>query len=328
MLFGQNLAHAFGGRLTLAVLIAGVVSLSMADPLAAQGRRMDGDLEVAQVRDNIFLLRMEPAGNVALSIGVDGALIVDDQFAPMADKILAAIDELTDTPLRYVLNTHWHGDHTGSNARLGAAGHTIVAHDNVRQRLNSVQYHLLFRTGTRPRPPEALPVITYSDRMSFHLNGERIDLIHLPPAHTDGDTAVYFRGANVLHTGDAFLHTGFPLIDVASGGTIQGLIEATNVLLDLADYETIIIPGHGPITNRARMLEVRDKLVVAREKVAALIAEGLDLKAIRAADPLVGLDPLWEQGFIKSRAFVNIIYQSETGDFEVPAEADIKRWSE
>ncbi|UCG74294.1 MAG: MBL fold metallo-hydrolase [Chromatiales bacterium] len=308
--------------------VVGVALYLTANATGAQGRRMEGDLDVIPVRDDIYLMVMEPAGNVAVLIGEDGALMVDDQFAPMTERLLSAIDELSDRPLRYVLNTHWHGDHTGSNVNLGRMGYTLVAHDNVRSRMSSVQYHMLFRTGTRPHPPEALPVITYGDRMSFHLNGERIDVIHLPVAHTDGDSAVYFREADVLHTGDAFINRGYPLIDVASGGTIKGQIEATNRMLELIGDNTIIIPGHGPLADKRRMTEIRDMLVTARQKVVGLIDQGLDVRAIKAADPLAELNPVWEEGFIKSRAFVNIIYQSETGDWSVPTEDEIKRWDE
>ena len=314
-------------HIRLAGFVATLLSqLLAADFASGQGRRMEGDLETVLVRQNIYLMVMEPAGNMAVSVGDDGAFLIDDQFAPMTERILTAIGELTDHPLRYVLNTHWHGDHTGSNTNLGRLGYTIVAHDNVRARMDSVQYHLLFKTGTRPHPPEALPVITYSDRMSFYFNGDQIDVIHLPVAHTDGDSAFYFHEADVLHTGDAFINRGYPLIDVASGGTIKGQIEATNRLIDLIGDKTIIIPGHGPLTDKARMIEIRDMLVEARTRVVELIDQGLDLKAIKSAKPLAELDPLWGQGFIKGRAFVNIIYQSETGDWSIPDE--ITRWDE
>jgi glyoxylase-like metal-dependent hydrolase (beta-lactamase superfamily II) len=295
---------------------------------SAQGRRMEGELEVIPVRDNIYLGVMEPAGNIALSIGEDGVLMVDNQFAPMTGRILDTIKQRTDRPLRYVINTHWHGDHTGGNFNLGNLGVPIVAHDNVHARLNSVQYHLLFRTGTRPHPPEALPAITYHDSMSLHFNGEEVELIHLPVSHTDGDTAIYFREADVLHTGDAFINRGYPLIDVASGGTIKGQIESTNRLIELITSDTIVIPGHGPLADRRRLIEVRNMLQAARESVVALIDQGLSSQEIRAADPLAELNPEWEQGFVRSRAFVNIIYQSETGDWSVPAPDEIQRWDE
>ncbi len=312
-------------ELILVVFVLFVQAL-VVNVASAQGRRMEGNLEVTPVRGNIYLLVMEPAGNVAVSVGDDGAFLIDDQFAPMTERILTAIAELTDQPLRYVLNTHWHGDHTGSNVNLGRMGYTIVAHDNVRKRMTSEQFHLLFKTGTRPRPDEALPIITYNNRMTFYFNDDRIDVIHLPVAHTDGDSAFYFRGANVLHTGDAFINRGYPLIDVASGGTIKGQIEATDRMIDMIGDDTIVIPGHGPLADKQRMIEIRDMLVTARESVVALIEKGMNLKEIKAAKPLAALDPVWGQAMLNGRAFVNIIYKSETGDWAIPDE--IKRWNE
>ena len=300
-----------------------VLSLSSA---SAQGRRMEGPLETVPLRGSVYMMVMEPAGNVGVSAGPDGAFVIDDQFAPMTERIIAAVAELTDQPIAFVANTHWHGDHSGSNENLGRLGYTIVAHENVRARLTSNQYHLFFKTGTRPRPPEAWPVITYDDRMTFYLNDEVIEVIHVPVAHTDGDSAYYFREANVLHTGDAFINRGYPLIDIASGGTLKGVIEAANQMLEIVDDETIIIPGHGPLADRARMIEIRDMLADARARVVELIDQGMSLNEIKAAKPLATLDPEWGQGLVRGRAFVTIIYQSETGDWNIPAE--ITRWNQ
>ena len=312
----------WAGILGLGVLLQ-VLSLP---PVSAQGRRFEGPLETVPLRGSVYMMVMEPAGNLGVSAGADGAFVIDDQFAPMTERIIAAVAELTDQPIAFVANTHWHGDHSGSNENLGRMGYAIVAHENVRARLNSIQYHLFFKTGTRPRPPDALPVITYDDRMTFYLNDEVIEVIHVPVAHTDGDSAFYFREANVLHTGDAFINRGYPLIDIASGGTLKGVIEAANQMLEIVDDETIIIPGHGPLADRARMIEIRDMLADARARVVALIDQGMSLAEIKAAKPLATLDPEWGQALIKGRAFVTIIYQSETGDWEIPAE--IARWNQ
>jgi len=312
----------WAGILGLGVLLQ-VLSLP---PVSAQGRRFEGPLETVPLRGSVYMMVMEPAGNLGVSAGADGAFVIDDQFAPMTERIIAAVAELTDQPIAFVANTHWHGDHSGSNENLGRMGYAIVAHENVRARLNSIQYHLFFKTGTRPRPPDALPVITYDDRMTFYLNDEVIEVIHVPVAHTDGDSAFYFREANVLHTGDAFINRGYPLIDIASGGTLKGVIEAANQMLEIVDDETIIIPGHGPLADRARMIEIRDMLADARARVVALIDQGMSLAEIKAAKPLATLDPEWGQALIKGRAFVTIIYQSETGDWNIPAE--ITRWNQ
>ncbi len=284
----------------------------------AQGRKMEGDIESVQVRDNIYMFVMEPAGNVAVSVGEDGVALVDDQFAPMTERIKTAVAELTDKPIRYVFNTHWHGDHTGSNQNFGKQGLVIVAHDNVRQRMSAEQFHLFFKARSPASPPEALPVITFSDTMTFYFNGDVIDVVHMPNAHTDGDSVLHFRNADVIHTGDVFINRGYPLIDIASDGSIQGQITATNRLLDMMGPDTIVIPGHGPLADKARVLAIRDMLVTARMSVAELISQGKTLDEIIAAKPLAELDPEWGQGFVRAKYFVQIIYQSETGDWEKP----------
>ena len=305
-------------RISIGLLVAIFGLAALTQTASAQGRRMEGDLIVTPVRGSVYLMEMEPAGNLGVSVGDDGAFIIDDQFAPMTERISNAVAELTDQPIRYVLNTHWHGDHTGSNENFGKLGHTIVAHDNVRARLNSDQYHLVFKQGTPPHPAAALPVITFSETMTFHFNGDTIHVIHVPNAHTDGDSIFYFEKANVMHTGDAFINRGFPLIDIASSGSVKGQIEATNKMLEIVGPDTIIIPGHGPLADRARMIEIRDMLVEAREAVVKLLEQGMGLDEILAAKPLAYLDDKWGQGIVKSRLFTRIVYQSETGDWKVP----------
>ena len=278
-----------------------------------QGRRLEGELETTHLRESVYLLMMEPAGNVGLSVGDDGAFIIDDQFAPMTNRILTTIGELTNKPLRYIFNTHWHGDHTGSNVNLGKMGFVIVAHDNVRVRMSADQFHLFFQAATPPSLVEARPVITFSKSMTFHFNGDVVQVIHVPNAHTDGDSIFYFEKADVLHTGDAFINRCFPLIDINSNGSIKGQIEATNRALEIVGPDTIIIPGHGPLADRERMIVVRDMLVEARKRVVAFIGQDMKLKEIIAAKPLDGMDPEWSQGLVKADAFVTIIHQSETG---------------
>ncbi|MGI9289823.1 MAG: MBL fold metallo-hydrolase, partial [Gammaproteobacteria bacterium] len=274
---------------------------------------------VVSLADNLHMLEMGSAGNVLALTGPEGVLLIDDQFAPMVPRIRAALNDLGATELVYLFNTHWHGDHTGGNQGFGELGMTIVAHDNVRKRLSEEQFHLLFKARSAPRPPEALPVITFNDRMTFYFNNEIIDVVHVPDAHTDGDAIYYFRNADVMHTGDAFINRGFPLIDVASGGTVKGQIEATQTMIDLAGPDTVIVSGHGPLADRDRLIVVRDMLITARANVVALIEEGKTLREIKDAEPLQELDPQWSLGFLKARAFVTIIYQAETGDWEKPA---------
>jgi len=285
----------------------------------AQTRLMEGELEIVPLRDNLSMLVMEPAGNMLVSTGADGVMLIDDQFAPMTQRIRTAVDELGGTDLVYLFNTHWHGDHTGGNGNFGELGVTIVAHDNVRKRLTEEQFHLMFKARSAPRPPEALPVITFNDRMTFYFNGDIVDVVHVPVAHTDGDAIYYFRNADVMHTGDAFINRGYPLIDIASGGSIKGQIEATQKMIDLAGPDTLVVSGHGPLADRERLIAVRDMLTTARENVVALIGQGKTLREIKDARPLDELDAEWGTGFLKARAFVTIVYQSETGDWEKPA---------
>jgi cyclase len=284
----------------------------------AQGRKMEGDIETVHVRDNIFMFVMEPAGNVAVSVGEDGVAIVDDQFEPMTQRINAAVAELTDKPIRYVFNSHWHGDHTGGNRNFGKQGPVIVAHDNVRQRMSAEQFHLFFKARSAASPLEALPVITFNDTMTFYFNGDVIDVVHVPAAHTDGDAVFHFRNADVIHAGDVFINRGYPLIDIASGGSIKGQIAATNRILEMMDPDTIVIPGHGPLADKGRVVAIRDMLVKAWISVADLIIQGKSLEEIIAAEPLAELDSEWGQGFVRAKTFIEIIYQSETGDWEKP----------
>jgi cyclase len=299
-------------------LFAISVLVLLASLATAQSRRMEGDLETIHVRDNLYMLVMEPAGNVAVSIGDDGVLLIDDQFAPMTERILDAVAKLSDQPVRYLFNSHWHSDHAGGNRNFGTLGPILVAHDNVRARLSEEQFHLVVRARSAASPPEALPDVTYSDTMTVYFNDDVIDIVHVPDAHTDGDSLFYFRKADVLHTGDAFINRGYPMIDVASGGTIAGQIEATSRMIEMIGDDTIVMSGHGPLSDKQRLIATRDMLVEARARVVELIDQGLSFKEIKNAKPLAALDKDWEIGMIKSRLFVTIIYQSETGDWEKP----------
>jgi glyoxylase-like metal-dependent hydrolase (beta-lactamase superfamily II) len=200
------------------------------------------EIKTTRVASGIYMLEGR-GGNLGVSIGSDGAFLIDDQFAPLTEKILAAIRKLSGAPIRFVLNTHWHGDHTGGNENLGKAGALIVAHENVRERMSVEQFIEAFGRRVDPSPPGALPVVTFTDAVTFHLNGDEIHAFHVPPAHTDGDSIVHFRIANVVHTGDTYFNGRYPFIDLSTGGTIDGVIAAADRLLELCDTETRIIPS-------------------------------------------------------------------------------------
>ena len=249
-------------------------------------------------------------GNIGVSVGKDGVFLVDDQYAPLTPKILAALQTLDPRPPRFVLNTHWHGDHSGGNENMGKAGALLVAHDNVRVRMSTDQFSAAFNRTTPASAPGALPVVTYDQAVTFHLNGGAIHAFHVPPAHTDGDSVVHFRAANVIHAGDVFFNGIYPFIDVSSGGSIDGVIGAADRMLALAGAETKIIPGHGPLASRADLQAYRDMLAGVRGAVNALVDAGKTEDETKAARPTAPWDDKWGKGFMKPEVFTGIVYQS------------------
>ena len=253
-------------------------------------------------------------GNLGVSTGPDGVFLIDDQFAPLTGKIRAAIAKLSPEPIRFVLNTHWHGDHTGGNENLGRGGVLILAHHHVRARMSSEQF-MASRGITIPAsPPEALPVVTFEDGVSLHLNGHTIEVHHVEPAHTDGDSIVHFREADVLHLGDTYFSGFYPFFDSSSGGRIDGMIAAAERALELAGPETRIIPGHGPLSNRKDLVRSRQMLIQIRDRVRNLIEDGKDRAQVVAAHPSRSFDAEFGKGFIKPDDFVALVYESLAAD--------------
>jgi glyoxylase-like metal-dependent hydrolase (beta-lactamase superfamily II) len=247
-------------------------------------------------------------GNIGVSVGDDGILIIDDQFAPLADKIKAALADLSNGDLRYVLNTHFHGDHTGSNAVFGLEA-LIVAHENVRTRLSTEQ--TVRGNKVPPQPPSAWPVITFDDTMSIHFNGEEISLHSLPAGHTDGDIGIYFHESNVAHLGDHFFKGRFPFVDVGSGGTVQGMAANVATALENLPDDVKIIPGHGPLANKADLKLYHEMLEDCLETVQGGIDGGKSLDEIKAA----GLSERWADwgaGFINKDFWIETIHTSLT----------------
>lgn len=259
-------------------------------PLAAQDQE-DVVIEATALEDDLFMLTGR-GGNLGLSIGADGAFLIDDQFAPLTEKIQAAIAELTDEPVRWVLNTHWHGDHTGGNENLGNAGAMIVAHQNVYRRMNPAEFSdLVGRSDQAPR--KALPVVTFNEGVQFHWNDRHIQVTHIGEAHTDGDAIVHFPEANVFHMGDTFFRNRYPFIDTGSGGDVDGVIAAANFVLSRSDDETRIIPGHGPLSTPEDLRAYRDMLEIVKLRIAALVAAGRTEDQIVAVAPTADLDAIW-----------------------------------
>ena len=251
-------------------------------------------------------------GNIGLSAGDDGAFLVDDQFAPLTEKIVAAVKTLTDKPVRFVINTHWHGDHTGGNENFGRAGAVIVAHENVRKRMSTEQFNEAFKRTTPAAPRGALPIVTFSESVTLHLNGDDVRVTHVAPAHTDGDSIVHFTKANVIHMGDLYVNGGYPFIDISSGGEVNGIIAAADQALAMGNDSTKIIPGHGALGTKAALKQYRDVVATVRDRVAALITQGKSLADVQTAAPSKEFDATWGTGFMKGEQFVGTVYTSLT----------------
>ncbi len=246
-------------------------------------------------------------GNIGVSAGEDALFIIDDQYAPVNPKIVAALKQISDKPVKFVLNTHWHGDHTGGNEIMGKAGGLIVAHDNVRKRMSAEQFIALFKSKVAPSPKVALPVVTFSTDVTFHINGDEVYGFHVPKAHTDGDTVVHFRKSNVIHMGDTFFSGMYPFIDGSSGGSPEGIVAAADRVLAIADDSTKIIPGHGPVSNKADLKSYRDMIAAVSVRVKALVKEGKKVEEILAVNPSAQFDEKWGKGFINPRGFIEML---------------------
>ena len=285
----------------------------LALPVRAQQDFSAVEIETIPVADGIYML-MGSGGNIGLSVGKDGAFLVDDQYAPLSEKILAAVAEQSDAPIEFVVNTHWHPDHTEGNENMGAMGAVLVAHENVRERMSTTQFIRAFGMEVPPSPADALPVITFDDGVTLHWNGDEIRIFHVAPAHTDGDAVIHFVNADVIHTGDIYFNGLYPFIDVGTGGRFDGMIAATDAILEIAGENTKIIPGHGPLSDRAQLQAYRDMLVTVRDRISEMVEKGMDRDAVVAAAPTSDLDAAWGGGFLEPDMWVGIAYDALTAD--------------
>lgn len=259
------------------------------------------------VSDHIYMITGK-GGNIGLFTGEDGTFLIDDQFAPLTDKILAAIKSVGGDFPKFLINTHYHGDHTGGNENLGQGGTLIFSHDNVRERLSAGYTIVEFGMTQKALSREGLPVITFSEDISFHLNGDRVQATHAPHSHTDGDSFIHFSTANVIHAGDLFFNGFYPFIDVTHGGSLKGMIKGVDKVLSLADEDTKIIPGHGPLGDKAQLASYRQMLSVAYERLSELKAQGKTSQEAISAKPLADLEDTWGDGIFTSDRWIEIIY--------------------
>jgi cyclase len=286
-----------------------IVSLLFAVTASTQTDFSKVQMKATKVAGNVYMLEGS-GGNIGVSVGDDGLLIVDDQFAPLADKIRAALKGIADKKLHFILNTHWHGDHTGGNVAFGPEA-TIIAHDNVRKRLATEQKSTVFNTTTPPSPKEALPVITFDQTLTVHFNGEDIRAIHYPHGHTDGDSVIFFSASNVVHLGDDFFAGRFPFVDLESGGSVEGLVKNVGELITKIPPDAKLIPGHGPISTLDDLKSYHRMLQQTTEIVRGKIKAGKTLDQIKTEGLPAEWAP-WGTGFIKTDRWVETIYKSLT----------------
>jgi cyclase len=285
-------------RLYLTLLLALVCT-----PAIAQQRDFSTvEVKATKVAGSVYMIT-GAGGNIGVSAGEDGLVVIDDQYAPLAPKIEAALKTIIDKPVRFILNTHFHGDHTGGNEYFGKSA-PIVAHENVRKRL------LTGRTGANPTPPAAagaLPVLTFNESVTIHLNGEDVKAVHMPHGHTDGDSVIWFTKSNVVHMGDDFFNGTFPFVDTDSGGSIKGLIANLDKVLSTVPDDAKIIPGHGPLSDKAGLRKFVDVLKATQSAVAKGIAAGKTAEQLKSEKALAEWDS-WGQGFIKTDTWIDTLY--------------------
>jgi len=267
------------------------------------------DITTQKISDDMYML-LGPGGNIGVSVGDDGVFVIDDKFARFADQIIGQIKGITDAPIRYVVNTHYHGDHAGANAQMKAAGATIMAHDNVRKRMGMTFENKAFGQTVKATDPSLWPTLTFSDKATLHFNGQTVTAVHTPNAHTDGDSIIYFKEANLLHMGDNFFNGMFPYIDIDGGGSLQGMIASHETGLSMIDNNTTIIPGHGPLASKADLKKTQEMLKDIQNRVQSEITKGATLEEILEKDLLKDLSSY--ASFIDTVNMVKFAHRSLT----------------
>ena len=285
----------------------GVLAMCVMPLAVAQQDLSKVVIESQQLAEGLYMLT-GAGGNIGASVGADGIVLIDDQFQELTPRIQEALAKLSPKPVRFVINTHWHFDHVGGNENMAKAGAVILAHGNVRRRMSTTQLMKMFNREVPPSPAGALPIVTFDSNVTLHLNGEELYVFHVDNAHTDGDSLILFKKANVLHTGDTLFNGFYPFIDADRGGSIDGMIASADKVLGMVNEQTKIIPGHGPLASPKDLKAFRDMLKKLRDNVAALIKEGKTLEQAVAAAPTKDLDAVWGKGFLKPEQVVQMVY--------------------
>lgn len=287
-----------------------IISVIVFPNIAFSQKFEDVEIKSAKLSDDVYVITGK-GGNLGLLIGKDGNILIDDQFAPLTNKILDVIHNLTNQPIKFLINTHWHPDHTGGNENFGKLGSLIISHENVRERLSTEQFIEFMERKIKPLPVEALPIITFTDSISFHIKNETVQIFHFPNAHTDGDSMIYFKENNILHTGDIFVKNRYPFIDTSSHGTIDGIIGALEKIIPLLNKESLIIPGHGDISNLTDLYEYLSMLQDVRNNISSQINKGYSIKQILESNPTSPFDHKYgNDKFITPNDFVISVFQS------------------
>ena len=288
------------------------ISLIAAGPAATVAQDKPVEFVATPLSGTVTMLEGS-GGNVAVSAGEDGVFIIDDQVKPITGQLLAQIRKISDRPIRFVINTHYHGDHVGGNEDIAGEGAVIIAHDNVYRRMSSEQFSRFSNTTTEPWPLAALPVITFSDHVTLHLNGEDVTAYHVANGHTDGDAIIHFPVSNVIHMGDIYFNGLYPFIDLDGGGSVQGMLKAVDLALSLCNEDTRVIPGHGPLTSPVELANYRSFLNKATDNVQTLIDQGKTLEQAIASAPTAQWDDKLGTIWITPAQFVTFIYNSLKG---------------
>ena len=286
----------------LAGVLTGITSL-------ANSQNEPAKIDIDRLTESVYMLSSSSGGNLGVSIGADGTFMIDDKFEADGPAILKALESIGGTSPDYLANTHHHSDHTGSNQFFGEQGALIVAHRNLRKRMEAGYEVRAFSAVVEPAPKSALPSLTYGDDIHFYLNDDDLHLIHVANAHTDNDSIVHFAKANIIHTGDTFFNGFFPFIDTGAGGSLSGVIKALNLVAELADDETRIIPGHGPLATKDDVLSTVTMLGMARERLTQLQSEGASLEAAIAARPLTDIEEKWGGVMFTADQWIGVVWE-------------------